>query len=231
MPEKLITNLRNEHSVSVDWSPYRTSVQQLADRVSLSGTYMNIGDTDEKIWTGFPLRTHRRCDDPMFSIANKIAYSDQMVKAIDTNSTEALIGASCWFNVSTAPTLINKHVIKEEIELLKLKITELRNIGYEGEIYVISPFKSIASYCNEILRKQPKISCGTIHTFQGKEADIVFLVLGSDPKSSGARNWASQKPNMINVALTRAKKRFYVIGNKKLWASCNYFSTMAKILN
>jgi hypothetical protein len=231
MPEKLVTKLRNEHSVSVDWSPYRTSVQQLTDRVSLSGTYMNIGDTDEKIWTGFPLRTHRRCDDPMFSIANKIAYSDQMVKAIDTNSTEALIGASCWFNVSTAPTLINKHVIKEEIELLKLKITELINIGYEGEIYVISPFKSIASYCNEILRKQPKISCGTIHTFQGKEADIVFLVLGSDPKSSGARNWASQKPNMINVALTRAKKRFYVIGNKKLWASCNYFSTMAKILN
>ncbi|MBX9886967.1 MAG: ATP-binding protein [Flavobacteriaceae bacterium] len=231
MPEKLVTKLRNEHSVSVDWSPYRTSVQQLADRVSLSGTYMNIGDTDEKIWTGFPLRTHRRCDDPMFSIANKIAYSDQMVKAIDTNSTETFIGPSCWFNVSTAPTIINKHVIKEEIELLILKITELRNIGYEGEIYVISPFKSIASYCNEILRGQPKISCGTIHTFQGKEADIVFLVLGSDPKSSGARNWASQKPNMINVALTRAKKRFYVIGNKKLWASCNYYSTMAKLLN
>lgn len=231
MPEKLVTKLRNEHSVSVDWSPYRTSVQQLADRVSLSGTYMNIGDTDEKIWTGFPLRTHRRCDDPMFSIANKIAYSDQMVKAIDTNSTETFIGPSCWFNVSTAPTIINKHVIKEEIDLLKLKITELRNIGYEGEIYLISPFKSIASYCNEILRGQPKISCGTIHTFQGKEADIVFLVLGSDPKSSGARNWASQKPNMINVALTRAKKRFYVIGNKKLWASCNYYSTMAKLLN
>nr|WP_315143521.1 AAA domain-containing protein [uncultured Flavobacterium sp.] len=231
MPEKLVTKLRNEHSVAVDWSPYRTSVQQLADRVSLSGTYMNIGDTDQKIWTGFPLRTHRRCDDPMFSIANKIAYSNQMVKAVDTNSTETLIGESGWFNVSTGPTLINKHVVKEEIELLNLKITELRSIGYEGEIYVISPFKSIASYCKEVFRKQPEISCGTIHTFQGKEADIVFLVLGSDPKSLGARNWASQKPNMLNVALTRAKKRFYVIGNKKLWASCDYFSTMAKILN
>lgn len=231
MPEKLVTKLRNEHSVSVDWSPYRVSVQQLADRVSLSGTYMNIGDTDEKIWTGFPLRTHRRCDNPMFSIANKIAYSNQMVKAIDTNSTEELIGASCWFNVSTAPTLINKNVIKEEIDLLNLKITELTTIGYEGEIYVISPFKSIASYCKEVFRKQPNISCGTIHTFQGKEADIVFLVLGSDPKSLGARNWASQKPNMLNVALTRAKKRFYVIGNKKLWASCDYFCTMAIILN
>jgi len=230
MPKKLVVKIRNEHSVSVDWSPYRTSVQQLADRVSLFGTYMDVGDTDEKIWTGFPLRAHRRCDDPMFSIANKIAYSNQMVKAVDANSTEKLIGASSWFDVNVAPTLINKHLITEEIELLRLKIIELRSIGYEGEIYVISPFKSIASYCNEFFRTQSKISCGTIHTFQGKEADVVFLVLGSDPKSSGARNWASQKPNMLNVALTRAKKRFYVIGNKKLWSSCNYFNTMVKIL-
>jgi hypothetical protein len=231
MPEKLVTKIRNEHSVSVDWSPYRASVQQLADRVSLSGTYMNVGDIDEKIWTGFPLRTHRRCDDPMFSIANKIAYSNQMVKAVDNDSAEKLIGVSSWFDVSMTPSLINKHVIKEEIDLLDIKITELRNVGYDGEIYVISPFKSIASYCSEFFRTQQKISCGTIHTFQGKEADIVFLVLGSDPKSVGARNWASQKPNMLNVALTRAKKRFYVIGNRKLWSSCNYFNTMSKMLN
>lgn len=230
MPEKLVTKLRKEHAVDVDWSPYRVSVQQLADRVSLWGTYMNAGDADEKIWTGFPLRTHRRCDDPMFSIANEIAYSNQMVKAININSTEPFIGPSCWFDMSASPTLINKHVVKEEIELLIQKISELRSVSYSGDIYVISPFKSIASYCNEKLKNHKKVSCGTIHKFQGKEADIVFLVLGSDPKSSGARNWASQKPNMLNVALTRAKKRFYVIGNKKLWVSCKYFNTMAKII-
>ena len=231
-PEKLVTKLRNEHNVTVNWSPYRASVQQLADRVSLSGTYMNVGNTDEKIWTGFPLRTHRRCDDPMFSIANKIAYNNQMVKALTTNSEEVFIGNSCWFDLNTdVVSLINKHVIKEEIIFLSHKINELRNIGYDGIIYVISPFKSIASYCTNTFRGDKKISCGTIHTFQGKETDIVFLVLGSDPKSQGARNWASMKPNMLNVALTRAKKRFYVIGNKKLWGSCNYFNTMIKMLD
>lgn len=232
MPEKLVTKLRNEHNVTDDWSPYRVSVQQLADRVSLSGTYMNVGNTDEKIWTGFPLRTHRRCDDPMFSIANKIAYSNQMVKAVTTNSKELFIGNSCWFNVNTeVVSLVNKHVVKEEITFLSHKINELRNSGYDGIVYIISPFKSVASYCTNTFKGDKKIFCGTIHTFQGKETDIVFLVLGSDPKSSGARNWASQKPNMLNVALTRAKKRFYVIGNKKLWGSCNYFNTMIKILD
>lgn len=230
IPEKLVSKLRNEHAVDVDWSPYKVSVQQLADRVSRWGTYMDVGDLDEKIWTGFPLRTHRRCDNPMFSIANEIAYGNQMVKAIDTNSEKPFIGTSCWFDINTGPTLINRHVVEEEIDLLIQKISELRGTGYAGDIYVISPFKSIASYCSERLKSQKKVSSGTIHKFQGKEADIVFLVLGSNPKSAGARNWASQKPNMLNVALTRAKKRFYVIGNKRLWASCRYFNTMAKVL-
>jgi len=232
IPEKLVTKLRSEHRVSVDWSPYKTSVQQLSDRISFSGTYMAVGDMQEKIWTGFPLRTHRRCDDPMFSIANEIAYSDQMVKAVKDNSEEVFIGDSTWFNVnSDTVTLINKHVIKEEISLLTQKIAELRNGKYDGDIYIISPFKSVASYCDTAFKHDRKISCGTIHKFQGKEADIVFLVLGSDPKSSGARNWASKKPNMLNVALTRAKKRFYVIGCKKNWGACNYYSTMLHALS
>lgn len=230
MPEKLVTKLRSEHNVPVDWSPYRVSVQQLADRVSKAGTEMTIGDTKEKIWTGFPLRTHRRCDDPMFSIANEIAYSNQMVKAVNKNSEEEFIGSSCWFNVHTDVTLVNKHVIVEEINLLQQKIQDLRNIGFKNDVYVISPFKSVASYCENVFRGDSKVSCGTIHRFQGKEAEIVFLVLGSDPKSSGARKWASQKPNMLNVALTRAKKRFYVIGNKRLWASCSYFNSMSNTL-
>jgi hypothetical protein len=230
MPEKLVTKLRNEHDVTVGWSPYKVSVQQLADRVSESGTYMRVGGSDEKIWTGFPLRTHRRCDDPMFTIANQIAYSNQMVKAINENSTDKFIGASTWFHVENSSVPYNKHVILEEIEVLKAKISELLQTGYKDEIYVISPFKSIANFCEQEFRSQKKISCGTIHKFQGKEADIVFLVLGSDPKSQGARNWASQKPNMLNVALTRAKKRFYVIGNRKFWASCDYFREMANML-
>lgn len=231
MPEKLVARLRKECNVELTWSPCKVSVQQLADRISVLGTYMQTGDSEEKIWTGFPLRTHRRCDDPMFSIANQIAYSNQMVKAINENSEEEFIGASAWFHVECTSTPYNKHVILEEIEFLKTKIKELRQTGYTGNIYVISPFKSVSNYCTNEFKSQKNTSCGTIHKFQGKEADIVFLVLGSNPSSSGARNWASQKPNMLNVALTRAKKRFYVIGNKKLWASCNYFNIMNRILD
>ncbi|MGS2740062.1 DEAD/DEAH box helicase [Sinomicrobium sp. M5D2P17] len=231
IPKKLVTKLRNEHRVEVGWSPHKVSVQQLADKASYLGTYMDIGNSEERIWAGFPLRAHRRCDDPMFTIVNEIAYSNQMVNAVPENSTTEFIGVSKWFHVECSSTPYKKHVIPEEVDVLKNKISDLLQTGYVGKIYVISPFKSVADFCLNEFKSQKNISCGTIHKFQGKEADIVFLVLGGNPKSPGARNWASQKPNMLNVALTRAKKRFYVIGNKKLWGPCKYFSTMAGILD
>lgn len=227
IPSKLIFKLRQQEGVDQVWSPSNSSVQVLADRVSEKGTYMSIGNSDEKIWTGFPLRTHRRCENPMFDIANQIAYSGQMVKATKDIVGDGYIGGSAWFHMVASHPPVNKHVLTEELDLLKEKINALRASGYTNEIFVISPFKAVANACESTFRHIIGVSCGTIHRFQGKEADVVFLVLGGNPASQGARDWASEKPNMLNVALTRARKRFYVIGNKNLWGKCPYFDIMA----
>ncbi|MDA7025098.1 hypothetical protein PJ311_00575 [Bacillus sp. CLL-7-23] len=42
----------------------------------------------------------------------------------------------------------------------------------------------------EILNDWLKNSVGRVHTFQGKEADIVYLVTGTD--ENGAANWHVQ---------------------------------------
>ncbi len=47
---------------------------------------------------------------------------------------------------------------------------------------------------------------GTVHPFQGKEEKLVIFVLGAT-NSAGAATWASSKPNLLNFALIRAKKR------------------------
>lgn len=226
--KNLVNKFRNDKGISEVWSPYASSVQKLADRISVYGT-----EVDENTWTGFPLRTHRRCQDPMFSIANKIAYLDQMVLGTPTKeSSEKYLGVSYWFDVVGGGEG-DSQVIKEEIEFLSQKIAELRRT-YQGNIYVISPFKAVAKECDKVLREKfndSKILCGTIHTFQGKESDVVFLVLGSQPNRDGSRRWASEKPNMLNVAVTRAKKRCYIIGNKKLWIKHPIFSVADEILN
>ena len=227
-PGKLINVLNGQYKTDAVWSPLKTSAQMLADRVTASGTWMKQDNIDEHIWTGFPLRTHRRCNNPMFDLSNRIAYNNQMVKAMDDISFDCILGPSVWFDVNGS-NIQNKHIVEEEISLLKEKIRMLESI--QSEVFVISPFKSVAERCKQELRPiNHKIQCGTIHTFQGKEANIVFLVLGSDPAKPGSRQWVSQKPNMLNVALTRAKRRFYVIGSRKSWKGYNFFSELAKTL-
>lgn len=224
---KLAKMLSDTYHTDPLWSPLQNSIQTLADRISTFGAWLGE-EEDTATWTGFPLRAHRRCNNPMFDIANKIAYDGQMVKVMEDVPFECELGDSRWFDVR-GTTVEHKHVILEEIAVLQEKIALLKNTT--SEIFVISPFKSVADKCSAVFRKNNLVKCGTIHTFQGKESDIVFLVLGSDPAQPGARTWASKKPNMLNVAMTRAKKRIYVIGNFAVWKGCNHFSVLAKELN
>lgn len=227
IPGTLIKILNTAYKNDLIWSPLRSSAQVLADRVTAIGSWMDQGG-DEPIWTGFPLRTHRRCNSPMFDISNEIAYSGQMVKAMDDVPFNCALGNSQWFDI-TGFTIEKKHIVKEEIDLLEEKI---RLLGKSGKsIFVISPFKDLAEACTHAMSKiNPNVQCGTIHTFQGKEADIVFLVLGSDPGKNGQRGWVSETPNMLNVALTRARRRLYVIGSKKCWKTHEYFKVLSNSL-
>lgn len=52
-------------------------MQRLTDRLTHLGTWLP-GD-DGKIWVGAPLTVHRRCDQPMFGVANDIAYDGLMI--------------------------------------------------------------------------------------------------------------------------------------------------------
>lgn len=224
IPHTLGKLLQDHYGVADDsWSPVYRSAQFLADRVTVAGTYVEQGD-GERVWTGIPLRAHRRCDEPMFSLSNNMAYEGQMVKVAQDRVSEAATGASGWLDVPNGSPG-EGHVILEELAVLRDMLMQLSN--YEGRIYVISPFRSVADVCAEVFYVPGKVECGTIHTFQGKEAEIVFLVLGTHTGSVAARDWASQRPNMLNVAVTRAKERLYVIGSRETWGRHRYFDQLA----
>jgi len=113
-------------------------------------------------------------------------------------------------------------------------LLELQNIHpiQPENIFLISPFKDcsrklwrLASPLGFDTRKT-----GTVHTTQGKEANIVVLVLGGNLQKPGARAWAASRPNLLNVAVSRAKQRLYVVGDRSQWQELRYFSTLAKNL-
>ncbi len=70
---------------------------------------------------------------------------------------------------------------------------------------------------------------GTVHTFQGKEAQAVILLLGAPSAlQNGARQWATSNVNLLNVAVSRAKQNFYVVGNRKLWGELGHMKIISR---
>lgn len=81
------------------------------------------------------------------------------------------------------------------------------------------------------IREWVRDCVGTIHTFQGKEADTVLLCLGVDSggRGAGAVEWAGERPNILNVAVTRAKVRLYIIADQEVWCRKGYFRTACEL--
>lgn len=80
-----------------------------------------------------------------------------------------------------------------------------------------------SSFLEDLARVRSAFQSG-----QGKEAEAVVLVLGAPaPQAAGARRWAGGEPNLLNVAASRAKRRLYVIGDRRSWRAAGVFRTLA----
>lgn len=194
---------------------------------------------------GIPLLVHRRCQEPMFGISNRIAYDEQMVHAptaCSDNEIEQIIGPSAWFDI--CGNADSKWCPAEGdlvVELLQ-HLAEARVT--EPDLFIITPFRIVAHELRRRLERETRLFAalnidvrkwvdariGTIHTVQGREADSVMLVLGA-PRAAqhGARSWAAGTPNIFNVAVSRAKRNLYVIGSYGSWSGVGYAQEVAKI--
>jgi energy-coupling factor transporter ATP-binding protein EcfA2 len=245
LPPQLVAALCREHQVDERvWAGPLASVQTLADRASWFGTTVDHGSGET--WMGAPLRVHRRCEEPMFSVVNEVAYGGSMIDATPVKASPIgdVLGDSGWFAVETAKE--GKWVPEEGAkagELLWQCIRELRSEA--PDLFFITPFRLVAQSLREALepaleglfaRREDrqawiKTHVGTIHTFQGKEAEAVVLVLGARGSSEhGARTWAGSRPNLLNVAVSRARQRLYVVGDRTAWRKEGFFRTLAHYL-
>lgn len=253
LPGALIKALSrlSPYTSTESYSPNRVSVQTLADAANCYGTELPSEDGNG-LWIGSPLRVHRRCIDPMFSLANRIAYRDKMVFGLKerwpADDAPPFYGDSVWIDVGGKVS--GRQRVPEQIDfIVDVLVATYRRDGALPDLYVISPFKEIknalkaalkkARWVNDIgsprtsppqLKKWLKDRVGTVHTFQGKERDTVFMILGADNEHAGAAAWASSKPNLLNVALTRAQRRFHIVADRRFWEAMPYFRDVAGAL-
>jgi len=210
------------------------SAQTLAD--AATSYFAEFASRHGSRTVGVPLLVHRRCAAPMFGISNAIAYERLMVDAKQpaTSPIRELLGPSQWFDVhgSTADKWC-----PEEGQIVLDLLQRIAAARLAPDLYIVTPFVIVQDNLRRMIYdsgvldgwvKDPRgwirERVGTVHTVQGREAEAVFFVLGAPtPLQSGARGWAGGRPNLLNVAVTRAREALYVVGNRQLWKEAGLF--------
>lgn len=168
----------------------------------------NFLSSVKKVWNppAVLLREHYRCDYAIINYCNKYFYDNELIIY-----TEFHPGSMELLKVDQGkyaqPDLSNEREIKS-IEGITGKT--LKNT------YVITPFKRQGEKLREHFQCEKDI-CGTIHTFQGKgEENIIFSTVLNDLWFANRHLDGKQclfKDELINVAVSRAKKHFVLVSD------------------
>lgn len=198
------------------------SVMKIAQRASKYQRY-----SDER---GMFLCEHRRCFNDIIAYCNELAYKGRLqpkrknesgmllpyMGYRDIKGKAAQSGGS-WGNKKEAEAIAQW--IKDNRKELELFYTEKdekkRKQDIKNIIGVVTPF----AYQGRLIRSELKrqkikdITVGTVHSLQGAERNVVIFSSVYDSSKKGRNFFFDNGPNMLNVAVSRAKDSFLVFGD------------------
>ncbi|MBB5438493.1 GTPase SAR1 family protein [Pedobacter sp. AK017] len=193
---------------------------------------------------GLLLTEHRRCLNQIIAFCNELVYNNQLepLSSLRYEKSDFLPpmgflkiagqsdkSGTSRFNRAEAQGIIkwlkaNENKIVEFIYSKELKESKspekVKRKALHDLIGIVTPFSAQKRFLTEAMHLnglQPSLfQYGTVHSLQGAEKDIVIFspVYTSDVKSG---YFFDMGPNMLNVAVSRAKRSFIVAGDKDIF--------------
>lgn len=149
------------------------------------------------------LREHYRCHPTIINFCNQHYYGGNLLVMTEDHGEPDVMMA-----VKTVPGHhCRNHFNQREIDVVREEVLPM--LSENEETGIITPYNS---QVNEFNQQLPAIEAATVHKYQGREKDTIIMSVVDDEITE-----FSDDPNLINVAISRAKKRFCLVvsGNEQ----------------
>lgn len=193
----------------------------------VTNSFYDLSEATEKKGNIIKLDEHFRSHSDIISFSKDYWYEGKLTISTDyrnlhpaTNSNEHAVQ---WIDtgiiVHNAATGTD---IPEEIDKVVTKAIELiKDENFIGNIGIVTPFRSQANGIRSRLdlgldnNERIRILVETAVKFQGDEKDIIiFSPVVSDNMQRGVKYYYQETGNLLNVAITRARSKLIVIGDR-----------------
>lgn len=150
------------------------------------------------------LREHYRCHPKIIDFCNKKFYNNELLIMTQDNGEEDVLKAIRTVEGNHARGRENQR----EVDSIQQEILPGLDIDHK-EIGIISPYRDQVQL---LKRTFTDIECDTVHKFQGREKDTIIISTVDNKITE-----FSDDPNLMNVAISRAKKQLMLVttGNEQ----------------
>ena len=144
------------------------------------------------------LKEHYRCHPKIIGYCNKQFYNDELLPMTQDSQDSDVLKVIQTVKGNHA----RGHINERQIEIIKQEVLPFLEKDYS--IGVISPYRDQVTALQNILDQTVEVD--TIHKFQGREKDIIIFSTVDNNVSPFIDD-----PNLINVAVSRAVKKFWLV--------------------
>ena len=165
------------------------------------------------------LREHFRSTPSLIEFSNRQFYDGQLevIKSTPEHTHSSQIEL---IHLDGTRNKKGVNLIEAEAVLTKIDdiISSYEQLSQVPSIGVVSLFSNQATHINKLIKKvydlrtikKYNLLCGTPYQFQGNEREIILLSTVICPETHHAALIHSNRPEVLNVAITRAKSKQYV---------------------
>lgn len=159
------------------------------------------------------LKEHYRCNPMIINFCNQQFYNNELIIMTKNLNKNPLI------KIETAKGNHMRFSENGRINLREIQSLFEKDISDKvsyNDIGFISPYRAQVNESNSFFDNN-KVKMDTIHKFQGRECDTIIFSTVLDKKSNKKSLDFVDNDELINVAVSRAKKQFVLVTNNEVF--------------